>query len=106
MFVMGGEFQFASLRNNLAKVLTATVCRLVAIPLVILYIAIEMGFRGSDLSVLISLFATPTAVVSYIMAENMGNDGELSAQIVILTTGLASFTIFLFIFVLRSLGYL
>ncbi|MDR1782916.1 MAG: AEC family transporter [Dysgonamonadaceae bacterium] len=106
LFVMGGEFQFASLRNNLAKVLTATVCRLVAIPLVILYIAIEMGFRGSDLSVLISLFATPTAVVSYIMAENMGNDGELSAQIVILTTGLASFTIFLFIFVLRSLGYL
>ncbi|MDR1763738.1 MAG: AEC family transporter [Dysgonamonadaceae bacterium] len=106
LFVMGGEFQFSSLRNNIWKVVAATVSRLIFIPVIMLFIAVEMGFRGAELSVLVSLFATPTAVVSYIMADNMGNDGELSAQIVIMTTGLASFTIFLIVFFLRTWGYL
>jgi predicted permease len=56
--------------------------------------------------VFVSLFATPTAVVSYIMADNMGNDGELSAQIVVLTTVASCLTIFLIVYFLRTLGYL
>jgi len=106
LFVMGGEFQFSGLKNNILKVIATTTGRLIIIPLVVLYIAVLLGFRGAELSVLISLFATPTAVVSYIMADNMGNDGELSAQIVIMTTGLASFTIFFIVFFMRTAGFL
>ncbi|MDR1631925.1 MAG: AEC family transporter [Dysgonamonadaceae bacterium] len=106
LFVMGGEFRFRSMRNNIYKVIAATVCRLIIIPVVILFICIQLGFRNIELSVLISLFATPTALASYIMAKNMGNDGELSGQIVVLTTLLSCITIFFIVFFLRSWGYL
>jgi predicted permease len=106
LFVMGGEFRFRSLRNNVYKVIAATACRLIIIPIVILFICIRLGFRNVELSVLISLFATPTAIASYIMAKNMGNDGELSGQIVVLTTLLSCVTIFFIVFFMRSRGYL
>jgi predicted permease len=106
LFVMGGEFRFRSLRNNIYKVIAATVSRLIIIPVVILFICIKLGFRDVELSVLISLFATPTAIASYIMAKNMGNDGELSGQIVVLTTLLSCITVFFIVFFMRSWGYL
>ena len=106
LFVMGGEFRFRSLRNNIYKVLAVTISRLVIIPIVMLYICIQLGFRNLELSMLLTIFATPTAVASYIMAKNMGNDGELSGQIVVLTTLLSCVTIFFIVLFLRSHGYL
>ena len=106
LFVMGGEFKFRSLKNNIYKVLAVTAARLIIVPVTALYIFIQLGFRAVDLAVLISIFATPTAMASYIMARNMGNDGELSAQIVVLTTAASSVTIFFIIFFLRSWGYI
>ncbi|MCC8146034.1 MAG: AEC family transporter [Bacteroidales bacterium] len=106
LFVMGGEFKFKSLKNNLLKVIGAATARLVIVPVTALAVFVYMGFRNVDLAVLISIFATPTAMASYIMARNMGNDGELSAQIVVLTTACSSVTIFFIIFALRSWGYL
>jgi predicted permease len=67
---------------------------------------IRMGFRAIDLSVLLCIFASPTAVSSYIMAGNMGCDGELSGQIVVLTTVGSILSIFLFVFALRTIGVL
>lgn len=104
LFLLGGEFRFKRLNNNLWKALSATTARLVIIPLVAMLVFIPMGFRTIDLSVLLCIFATPTGVSSYIMAGNMGCDGELSGQIVVLTTAASSVSIFLFIFVLRSMG--
>lgn len=106
LFVMGGEFKFRSLKNNLSKVVIATAARLIIIPVIVLFVFIQLGFRGVDLAVLISIFATPTAMSSYIMAKNMGNDGMLSGQIVVLTTACSSVTIFFIIFFLRLWGYL
>ncbi|GHT54759.1 transporter [Bacteroidia bacterium] len=106
LFVMGGEFRFRSLQNNICKVIAATVSRLIIIPVVILFVSVQLGFRNVELSVLISLFATPTAIASYIMSKNMGNDGELSGQIVVLTTLLSCVTIFFIVYFMRSWGYL
>ena len=106
LFLLGGDFKFKNLNNNLWKVLSATAARLVIVPLVAMLILIPMGFRTIELSVLLCIFATPTAVSSYIMANNMGCDGELSGQIVVLTTVCSGISIFLFVFVLRSMGLL
>ena len=106
LFLMGGEFRFRSLNNNLWKVLSATAARLVIVPLVAMLVFISMGYRTIDLSVLLCIFASPTAVSSYIMAGNMGCDGELSGQIVVMTTVCSGLSIFLFVFALRSIGVL
>jgi len=106
LFLMGGEFKFRSLNNNLWKVLSATAIRLLFIPLIAMLVFIPMGFRTIELSVLLCVFASPTAVSSYVMASKMGCDGELAGQIVVLTTVASGLSIFLFIFVLRSIGVL
>jgi len=106
LFVMGGEFKFTSLKNNIIKVIAVTFCRLVLVPVVAIYVFIQLGFRNVDLAVLLTIFATPTAMASYIMSKNMGTDGELSAQIVVLTTALSCFTIFFLVYFLRTWGYL
>jgi len=106
LFLMGGDFKFRRLNNNLWKVLSTTAVRLIIVPLVAVLVFIPMGFRTVELSVLLCIFATPTAVSSYVMASNMGCDGELSGQIVVLTTAGSSISIFLFVLALRSIGVL
>jgi predicted permease len=106
LLVMGGLFKFKGLMNNFLTVFVASMSKLFIIPLVAVTVFIYLGFRKLDLAALLCLFATPTAVASFIMAENMGCDGEVSAHIVVLSTALSVITIFLFIFVLKSMGYL
>ncbi|GHT53483.1 transporter [Bacteroidia bacterium] len=106
LVVMGGEFQFSALRGSLTKVICVSALRLVVVPALALGVCIYMGFTGVDLAVLISLFATPAAMAGYIMAKNMGNDGELAGQIVVMTTAGSCLTIFLFIYFLRAWGFL
>ncbi|GHV59866.1 transporter [Bacteroidia bacterium] len=106
LFMMGGEFKFRSLRNNLTKVIAVTMVRLIIVPVIALSIFVYAGFRDVDLAVLLCIFATPAAMAGYIMAKNMGNDGELSGQIVVLTTACSCVTIFFFIYFLRVWGYL
>jgi len=106
LFVMGGGFKFHSLRNNLVKVISVTVARLLIVPVIALSIFIYAGFRDVDLAVLLCVFATPAAMAGFIMAKNMGNDGELSGQIVVLTTACSCVTIFFLIYFLRVWGYI
>ncbi len=106
LFVMGGEFEFRALKGNLVKVSVVTVLRLIVVPVAALAVFIQMGFREVELAVLLCIFATPAAMAGYIMAKNMGNDGELSAQIVVLSTACSCVTIFFLVYVLRTWGYL
>jgi predicted permease len=106
LIVIGGLFRFRGLMNNIVKAVVASLSKLVIIPLLAMIVFVQMGFRELELAALLCLFATPTAIVSFIMAENMGCDGEMSAHIVVLSTALSTMTIFLFVFVLKSLGYL
>ena len=46
----------------------------------------------------------PTAVSSYPMAQQMGGDGPLAAQAVVLTSAFSLCTMFLWIFLLKNLS--
>ncbi|MDR2651910.1 MAG: AEC family transporter [Prevotellaceae bacterium] len=106
LMVMGGLFEFRGLMKNFLPALIASLSKLVVIPLIAMIVFVGMGFRGIELAALLCLFATPTAVASFIMAENMGCDGEISAHIVVMSTALSAITIFLFIFALKSMEYI
>mgnify|MGYP007007221939 len=51
-----------------------------------------------------AIFATPCAVAGYAMAQQMGSDADLAGNCVVYTTGLSCFTIFGWVFVLKTLG--
>ena len=86
--------------------LGAAVCigRLLLIPALVLGSAVALGFRGIDLVTLLAVFASPTAVASYTMAEQLGSDGPLAAKIVVLTSVFCPLTLFCWSFLLKSFG--
>lgn len=85
---------------------SASVLRLVVLPVVFVSLGAELGFRGQELCALMILFAAPVAVSSYPMAAAMDADGEFAAQMVAYTTVFCLPTIFVFTLVLNALGWL
>ena len=83
------------------EAIVATVIKLIVMPFVFILSAILIGFRGDSLALIMILGTSPTAATSYIMSKSMHSDGRLAKQIVLLTTLLCSFTIFIFAFILR-----
>ena len=80
--------------------------KLVVVPAIFLPIAAAIGFRGQDMAVLISLYCSPVAVSSFVMAQQMDSDGDLAGQFVVLGAALSVVTIFLWVFLFKNLGLL
>ena len=69
-------------------------------------VAIVLGFRGQALIAILVLLGAPTTPSSYIMAQNMNNDGVLANSLVVCTTLFSSLTVTGWIFLLRAAGLL
>ena len=106
LIVLGGQFKFANAKKNGRYIAAAAFGKLIAAPVFVIGVAILLGFRGSDLGLMLAMSASPTAVNSYIMAQQAGGDGKLAGEAVVFTSALSVVTIFLFVFALRSLGLL
>ncbi len=73
-------------------------------PTLFLIIAYFLGFKGStQFAILIALFASPIAVSSAPMAAQMGQDEELAGQIVVWTSALSAFSLFIIILICASM---
>ena len=106
LFTLGGAIQFSSAKAHLKQLVMAVQWKLVLSPLVFIAIAVAMGIRGIALACIYIAFGAPTAVSSYPMAEQMGGDKELAAEIVAISSGLCIVTTFVFVFTMKSLGLL
>jgi len=104
LLLLGAQFEFHDVRLHRRNLAVCTALRLIVFPGVALPLAALAGLRGPEFAVLISMFATPTAVSSFSMAAQMGGNPELAASAVTLTTLLSSGTMFLWIFLFKSLG--
>lgn len=78
--------------------------RLVIVPGIALIGAALLGIRGVAFVTLLAVFASPCAVSSFTMAEQMDSDAELAANAVVLSSAFACITMFLWIFLFKSLG--
>ena len=95
-------------RVSLSKkqLLMGVMGKLIVAPLVFLSLAVLMGIRGVGLACVFISFGAPTAVSSYPMAQQMGGDGELAAEIVAMTSVFSIVTTFLFIFLLKTMAFI
>ena len=78
--------------------------KLIILPVIGFAVGVLFGMSKTDLAVFIAIFASPTAVTSYTMAEQMGGDGELAAQIVAFGTAMCILTVFMWVFVLKQIN--
>lgn len=100
---LGANFKTADMKGRIGYAVVSALGKTVILPGIMVTLAALFGFRDAALGVVLIAFGAPTAVSSYIMAKKMKNDGELAAQILLLTTLLCIVTIFIGIFILKTL---
>ncbi len=104
LILIGAGFKFMSSKRFIKQLVISVAGKLLIIPIVFVPIAIYMGFTGATLAALLIMFASPTAVSSYTMAQSAGADHELAGQIVVWTTALSALTIFIWVATLGTIG--
>lgn len=90
---IGGALRFDRLRENPQLAFWATIIKLLIIPVLLTGGAVFLELDREIIGILFVLFASPTAVVSFIMANAMGRNERLAANIVLLTTILSAITL-------------
>ena len=101
---LGASFTFSGIKGYWRENAIILSAKLVIIPLIALLAAVAIGFRGEALACLLVVFGSPVAVSSFAMSQQMGGDENLAAQAVVLSSAFCLVTLFLWIFVLDSMG--
>lgn len=105
LIILGASFRLGATHEHRRQLLGAVFGRLILVPAVMLSTAAYVfGFTGIEFVTLIAIFASPCAVVSFAMAQQMGGDSELAANCVVFTSGLSCLTIFCWILLFKTLG--
>ncbi len=106
LFTLGGAITLQSAFRHKKQLLLGVLGKLVFAPVVFLTVAVLMGIRGVGLACMLITFGAPTAVSSYPMAQQMGGDGELAAEIVAMTSVCSILSTFLFVFLLKTMAFI
>lgn len=101
---LGASFEIQNLTSHLKPVLCATFNKLFLFVILFIPVCIKLGFRDEKIVAALIMVGTATTSSSFIMAKNMGHDGKLTSCVVMVTTLLSSFTLTLWLFILKTLG--
>ncbi|WP_163559456.1 AEC family transporter [Halomonas sp. NO4] len=104
LICIGATLSLGALQRSGSLALGASLMKMVTLPLLATAAAVLAGFSGPELGVLFLFFASPTAAASFVMVKAMGGNAVLTANIIAITTLLASLTITLGLFLLRLTG--
>nr|WP_296032255.1 AEC family transporter [uncultured Dorea sp.] len=104
--ILGGDLDFSKVKGNLKLSSVVLTIKLVILPLIMIPMVVMMGYKDADLLSALLAYQTPVAVSSYIMAQQAGADGQLAGQLVVFSSVLSIFTLFVTIFILRTMGML
>ena len=104
--ILGGDLKFGNMLRNVKFSFLSVLGKTVLIPAVMLPVSAMLGFDPLEMAILTAVFATPNAVSSYAMARNYEADYELAGEIITLGTLLSVVTMFVFITVARSFGWI
>ena len=104
LVILGASFNITSIERCRKNLVICVIARLIVVPAAGLGAAAFFGFRGIAFVTLIAIFASPTAVSSFTMAETMESDSELAGNCVVFSSAFACFTMFFWIFLYKNLG--
>lgn len=106
LICIGATLSVSSMRDSSQVALGASWMKMVTLPVLSTTVAWQIGFRGEQLGLLFLFFASPSAAASFVMVKAIGGNVALAANIIAITTLMASITVTLGIFVLRLLGWI
>ena len=106
LICIGATLSVSSMREGSQVALSASSMKMVILPVLSTLAAWLMGFSGNQLGLLFLFFASPTAAASFVMVKAINGNVALAANIIAMTTLMASVTVTLGIFALRLLGWI
>lgn len=104
LLCIGATVSLSAIRSDSATALGSSLMKMVVLPALCTGAAWLAGFRGAELGLMFLFFASPTAAASFVMVKALGGNDRLAANIIALTTLMASVTVTLGVFALRSAG--
>lgn len=107
LLVLGAQFEFSAVAALKREIIIGTVARTVIAPALgvgIAYFFLRDIFHGAHFAAFVAVFASPVAVSSAPMTQELGGDVELAGQLVVWTTLFSALSIFLCSFLLRLAG--
>lgn len=106
LICIGGTLSLASLRSSGKLAISASLVKMVWLPIVGTLGGWLCGFRGAELGILFLYIGSPTAAASYVMARAANGNHELAASIIVITTLAAAITTNIGIFLLQWGGWI
>lgn len=109
---LGGQFEFSKVSGLRKELIGGVLMRLILAPILgfsMTYLAVRAGFitmTPAVAALLIAGYGSPLAVSAAPMAAEMHADATLAGQLVIWTSTLSMFTIFILVVVFRAIGLL
>lgn len=106
LMCLGASIRFDRFKGRIGLAALAAFLKIAVSPALAITAAALLGMRGAQLGTVLVMFGGPMAVSGYIMAKNMKSDHELAGQILLLSTLFCILTIFIAIYILKSLSLL
>lgn len=110
LFVLGAALDFRAVRRLLPQLSLGILLRLVASPVLILGAGIllrnPLGLTAVEMPTLITVCASPVAVSSAVMVQEIGGDDQLASQLVVWSSVLSMGSVFVIVYLLRLWGLL
>ena len=112
LIILGGQLELKEIEDYRRELISGVLVRLAVGPLIgfaMLFLAVRLGLlviTPVETAVFVALFASPQAVSSTVMSTEMGGDGHLAGQIVVWSSILGMFSLFVIVFLLRMRGLL
>ena len=113
LVVLGARFDFAAVRELRRQISLGVILRNLVSPALGIGLALLLSNKFSlfpvtanELPAFISVFGSPAAVSSAVMVSEIGGDDQLATQLVVWTSIVSLFSVFLTVFVLKSTALL
>lgn len=104
LFVLGGTLDFSSVRADRKYLVSVLGIKMMLLPAVAAGVSLLADFTELERFLYLIMFAAPIAASSYPMAQNMGGDGKLAGELVVISTAVSVGTIFFWIYVMKAAG--
>ena len=107
LLVLGVQFEFSAIKELKKEILFGTLARTVVAPMLaigVAYVFLREQLSGAHFAAFVAMFATPVAVSSVPMAQEMKGDAALAGQLVVWTTLTSALSVFVASWLLRLAG--
>lgn len=104
LMAMGGSIKLKQAFSSPGTTVVCTGMKLFGYVAVFLPAAVYMGFTMEKLVAILVMLGSPTTVSSFVMARNMGHEGQFSSGIIMMTTLFSALTLTAALYILKSMG--